>query len=99
LDIGDVRYQARDRGYARLFLDWFDYWLSGQQNHVTEMPKVQLFVMDKGWIAGDQWPLAQTRFTKYYLGAPPRTRRITEKSFRHFSHGNHGEPVSGRSMF
>lgn len=68
LNIGDARYQGRDRGYARLFLDWFDYWLGGQQNHVTEMPKVQLFVMGKGWISGDQWPLEQTRFTKYFLG-------------------------------
>jgi uncharacterized protein len=67
LEIGDARYEGDDHGYAKLFLDWFGYWLNGEQNHITDMPKVQLYVMGKGWISGDRWPLEGTRFTKYYL--------------------------------
>jgi uncharacterized protein len=69
LEIGDARYGGLDRGYSKLFLDWFGYWLNGQQGRLTQMPKVQLYVMGKGWIAGDQWPLKETRFTKYFLSA------------------------------
>ena len=31
------------------------------------MPKVQIYVMNEGWISGEHWPLASTRFTNYYL--------------------------------
>jgi putative CocE/NonD family hydrolase len=71
LELGDVRYGGVDHGYAKLFLAWFEHWLNGEQNGVTEMPKVQLYVMGQGWITGDQWPLKDTRFTKYYLDGDP----------------------------
>ena len=64
---GDVRYGGRDRGYAKLMLEWFDHWLKGENNGVTAMDKVQLYVMGKGWISGDRWPLRATQFTQYYL--------------------------------
>jgi len=69
LHVGDARYGGADHGYAKLFSRWFEYWLQGKQNNVLEMPKVQLFVMGKGWVAGDRWPLKETRFTKYYLSS------------------------------
>lgn len=31
---------GRDRGYAELFLGWYDDWLKGKDNGVTNMPKV-----------------------------------------------------------
>ena len=69
LEIGDARYHGVDHGFAQLYQDWFDHWLTGKDNHVTDMPKVQLFVMGQGWISSDRWPLPDTRFTNYYLDA------------------------------
>jgi putative CocE/NonD family hydrolase len=69
LEIGDARYQGVDWGYSKLYLDWFSYWLKGEENRLRQMPKVQLYVIGQGWISGDRWPLKQTRFTPYYLSA------------------------------
>ncbi|MBI4499975.1 MAG: CocE/NonD family hydrolase [Gemmatimonadetes bacterium] len=47
---------------------WFEYWLKGVDNGVTSMPKLQIYVMGRNrWRAEQEWPLARTRFTKYYL--------------------------------
>jgi len=67
LEIGDARYGGLDQGYTQLYLHWLGYWLKGEQNHVIEMPKVQLYVMGKGWIFSDRWPLKEAHYTKYYL--------------------------------
>jgi uncharacterized protein len=67
LHVGDARYGGKDHGYADLYFRWFDYWLNGNQNQVTEMPKVQLYVMGRGWISSDRWPLKEVRPTNYYL--------------------------------
>jgi uncharacterized protein len=66
---GDARYGGEDRGYAKLYLRWFNHWLKGEQNNVTDMPKVQVYVMNKGWVSDTKWPLTSTHFTSYYLGA------------------------------
>jgi hypothetical protein len=71
---GDARYGGEDHGYAKLFLRWFEHWLNGVPNNVTDMPRVQVYVMNKGWIAGTRWPLENTRFTNYYLGAYSRSQ-------------------------
>ena len=69
LKVGDARYRGAEHGYAKLFLAWLNRFLKGEQNDTTDMPKVQLFVMNKGWIAGDTWPLKEAVPTSYYLGA------------------------------
>jgi uncharacterized protein len=66
---GDARYGGEDHGYANLFLRWFERWVNGVPNNVTDMPRVQVYVMNKGWIGGARWPLEGTQFTNYYLGA------------------------------
>jgi putative CocE/NonD family hydrolase len=63
-------------------LRWFDHWLKGVDNGVDREPAVRVFLMGGGserrnadgrmdhggcWIAGDDWPLPQTRFVPYYL--------------------------------
>jgi putative CocE/NonD family hydrolase len=78
LEVGDARYRGDDEGYSRLFMDWFDFWLKGQQNHVTSMPKVQLYVMGLGWISSDQWPLKEARSTNYYLHAASSSADLNE---------------------
>jgi putative CocE/NonD family hydrolase len=47
---------------------WFDCWLKGLENGVTAEPQVRIFVMGgEGWRDEQEWPLARTRWTKYYL--------------------------------
>ncbi len=78
LEVGDVRYAASEHGYAKLFINWYDYWLKGEHNQVTDMPKVQLHVMHQGWVSGDQWPLKETQWAKYYLNGEriPRAKSV-----------------------
>jgi putative CocE/NonD family hydrolase len=62
-DLGDARFD-----YHALYLRWFDYWLKGIDNGVTKMPKLQIYVMGKNqWRGENEWPLARTQFTKYYV--------------------------------
>ena len=68
LTVGDVRYRGVDHGYAKLFVAWFDHWLKDEANGVTSMPRVQLHVMNRGWIASDTWPPRETTRVPYYLG-------------------------------
>jgi putative CocE/NonD family hydrolase len=66
--IGDARLD-----FYGIYLRWFDYWLKGIDNGVTRMPKLQVFVMGRNrWRAENEWPLARTRFTKYYLHSDGR---------------------------
>jgi uncharacterized protein len=62
-DAGDPRFGHRD-----LYLQWFSYWLKGEQNGITSMPKVQYYLLGKNvWRAANAWPLPGTHFEKYYL--------------------------------
>lgn len=65
LDLGDARLGLMD-----LYVRWFDRWLTGIDNGVTEMPKVQIYVMGSNrWRGENEWPLARTRFTPFYLNS------------------------------
>lgn len=47
---------------------WFDYWLKGIDNGITQEPPVKLFIMGANvWRDEQEWPLARTRYTPYYL--------------------------------
>lgn len=47
---------------------WFDYWLKGIENGVTQEPPVKLFIMgDNVWRDEQEWPLARTQYTPFYL--------------------------------
>lgn len=47
---------------------WFDHWLKGVANGVMSDPPVHVFVMGRNqWRAEQDWPLPQTRWTKYFL--------------------------------
>ncbi|HEV2675674.1 MAG TPA: CocE/NonD family hydrolase [Aliidongia sp.] len=66
---------------------WYDHWLKGIDNGVDREPSVRLFLMGGGtgrrtaegridhggrWIAAEDWPLPDTRFTPYHLHADGR---------------------------
>lgn len=54
--------------YCEEMLRWFDYWLKGIDTGIMSEPPIKIFVMgaDK-WRFENEWPLARTRWTKYYL--------------------------------
>jgi len=62
-DMGDARLDYKDMLHR-----WYDHWLKGADNGVTDMPKVQYFLMGKNeWRNSDVWPLAKTNYTKFFL--------------------------------
>lgn len=47
---------------------WFDHHLKGKENGANEDPPVQVFVMGRNqWHSEKDWPLPQTKWTRYYL--------------------------------
>ncbi|MBI4421661.1 MAG: CocE/NonD family hydrolase [Gemmatimonadetes bacterium] len=67
-DVGDARFD-----YYGVYLRWFDRWLKGVANDVTRMPRLQIYVMGTNqWRGENEWPLARTRFTRYYLHSDGR---------------------------
>ncbi len=49
-------------------LRWFDYWLKDIETGVMDEPPVQIFVMGENrWRSEQDWPLARTHYTKWYL--------------------------------
>jgi len=62
-NVGDAQFD-----FWGTYLRWFDYWLKGIENKATDMPKVQIYVIGKNkWRADEEWPLASTQYTTYYL--------------------------------
>lgn len=61
--VGDARYD-----YWNTYLRWFDFWLKGIENDITEMPHVRFYVLGKNeWRTESEWPPAGTKFIKYFL--------------------------------
>ena len=49
-------------------LRWFDHWLKGEDNGAERDAPVRIFVMGKNqWRDEQEWPLARTQYTDYYL--------------------------------
>ena len=47
---------------------WFDHWLKDERNGIIEEAPVRIFVMGiNQWRDEQEWPLARTRYEKYYL--------------------------------
>ncbi len=47
---------------------WYDYWLKGIRNGIGTEPPIKIFVMGPDvWRFENEWPLARTQFTKYYI--------------------------------
>jgi putative CocE/NonD family hydrolase len=49
-------------------LRWFDHWLKGNDTGIMDEPPLRLFVMGANvWRNENEWPLARTVWTPYYL--------------------------------
>ncbi|PKB68475.1 MAG: hypothetical protein BZY81_01735 [SAR202 cluster bacterium Io17-Chloro-G4] len=61
----------------RYLLRWFNYWLKDIDTGIMSEPPVRLFVMGENrWRDEQEWPLARTHYTRYYLHSesPANTR-------------------------
>ncbi len=57
-----------DLDTTRIYQAWLDHWLKGVPNGVEKRPPVTLFIMGENkWRNENEWPLARTRYTRYYL--------------------------------
>jgi putative CocE/NonD family hydrolase len=70
--VGEIDFGIRSSGGAAdpngALLRWFDYWLKGKENGIMDEPPVRLFIMgDNVWRNENEWPLARTQYTNYYL--------------------------------
>lgn len=62
-DVGDARLD-----YWNIYIKWFEYWLKGVDNGITDMPKVRYYTMGRNvWRSADVWPIPGTVYTKYYF--------------------------------
>jgi len=67
-DLGDARKEFID-----IYLKWFEYWLKGVDNGITDMPRVQYYLMGKNeWRSAESWPVEGTVYKKYYLDSGGR---------------------------
>ena len=56
---------------------WFNRWLRGEPNGVEQDPPVRIFVMGENvWRNEREWPLARTRYTKFYLHSGGRANSL-----------------------
>ncbi|MGC1951755.1 MAG: CocE/NonD family hydrolase [Gammaproteobacteria bacterium] len=70
--VGELNFGLRAAGagidYTGIQLRWFDRWLKGRNNGITAEAPVRLFVMNENvWRNEEEWPLARTQYTPYYL--------------------------------
>jgi uncharacterized protein len=57
-------------------LRWYDHWLKGIDTGVMNEPPVKIWVMGANeWRYGQDWPLPETQWTKYYLHSWQRLRK------------------------
>lgn len=57
--------------YTEMIYDWFDFWLKGEPNGITEeLPRVRYYTMGSNeWQTADQWPPKQAEMTTWYLNS------------------------------
>jgi putative CocE/NonD family hydrolase len=68
IDTGWASSGKRGIDVTGMHIRWFDRWLKGIDNGFTDEPPVRIFVMgDNVWRDENEWPLARTRYTAYYL--------------------------------
>lgn len=62
---------GNDAGFmqnVKTILTWYNFWLKGEENGITEEGPVKIFVMGiNQWRSEKQWPLERTEYTRYYL--------------------------------
>jgi len=67
VDYGEEADRKDMTGPAHI-LAWYDHRLKGRDSGADDWPRVRIFVMgENAWRDEDEWPLARTEYTDYYL--------------------------------
>jgi predicted acyl esterase len=70
-----VHEQMYSKPYVDDYRAFFDYWLKGIKNGIMDRPPVELMIRTgRGghyWLEENEWPIARTQYTKFYLDALP----------------------------
>lgn len=63
-NLGDTRFDYQSMTYA-----WFDYWLKGERNGITEsLPKVRYYLMGANeWKTASSWPPENSELVTFHL--------------------------------
>ena len=62
-ELGDAR-----KDFLNIYLRWMAHWLDGEDNGITEMPRVQYYLMGANeWRESEVWPPQGTNNEKIYL--------------------------------
>jgi putative CocE/NonD family hydrolase len=56
---------------------WFDHWLKDIDTGLLDEPAARLYVMNDGWRDEQEWPLAQTEYTPFYLHSGGRATSLS----------------------
>ena len=65
-----------------LVIRWCDYWLKGIDNGIMDEPPIRIFVMgDNRWRSEQEWPLARTEFTPFYLHSQGKANSLNGDGF------------------
>jgi putative CocE/NonD family hydrolase len=70
--VGEIDFgpEADQFNEGEVTLSWYDFLFKGAQNDFANGQPVKIFVMGRNqWRFEDDWPLARTRYTKYFLHA------------------------------
>jgi putative CocE/NonD family hydrolase len=83
---GELDFGSPSSGLAAnvtgMHIRWFDYWLKGIDNGITDEPPVRIFVMGANvWRDENEWPLARTRYTDYYFHSGGRANSRSGDGF------------------
>ena len=85
--IGEVNVGDASFPHWEIYLAWFDHWLRGEPNGVTDMPKVQYYVTHSSeWRSAGQWPPVDTARVKFFLRSEGKANTL------------HGDGVLSREM-
>ncbi len=67
-DLGDAR-----KDFVDIYLKWYEYWLKGVDNGITDMPRIQYYLMGKNeWRSAESWPVEGTVYQNFYLNSGGR---------------------------
>jgi len=63
------------RAFHSEILRWYDYWLKGINTGIMDEPPIKVWVMGANrWLLAEDWPLPETKWTKFYLHSWGRLR-------------------------
>jgi putative CocE/NonD family hydrolase len=74
----DFGSQADFMKQIKIILAWYNYWLKNEPNEILKSGPITLFVMGKNeWRSENEWPLARTVFTRYYLHSGGKANTVS----------------------